>query len=313
MPAIIKMLRIPNLLIIALTMVLVRLYIIAPLLEIEDVGLIFGGWNFAILVFIMVLIAAAGYLINDFFDVEADRINKTSKPLVGRDISKGLLFLLYYIFNAIAIGLGIYLALEVNTLQLGLIFPMLAIMLWYYSAKYQRTILWGNIVVSIVTGLTVFVVWLFEFFALRAKPDIFVDAYDSIGIINYFIWGFTYFAFITTLIREVLKDMQDMEGDTRTGSNTLPVAIGIKNTKWVVYFVLFISIATLAFGQYLLYSQGFQWACWYFLATVQLLQIFVFIKLFNSHQFSDFGFLSNVMKVVMLAGIISMQLIFIDF
>ncbi len=313
MPAIIKMLRIVNLLIIALTMVLLRFYVIAPLLRIEGVSLVFGGLNFAILVFIMVLIAASGYLINDYFDVESDRINRPSKPLVGRDISKGMLFLLYYILNGVAIILGFYLAFQVNTLQLGLIFPILIIMLWYYSAKYQRTILWGNIVVSIITGFTVFVVWLFGFFALRSKPELFFDAYDSIGSINYFVWGFTYFAFITTLLREVLKDMQDMEGDRRTGSNTLPVAIGINKSKWVVYTLLIISIATLGYGQYLLYQQGFSWACWYFLITVQLLQVFIFVKLISAQKSSDFAFLANIMKVVMLAGVISMQLIYIGF
>ncbi len=279
----------------------------------QNVESALGGINFLILVVVTVLIAAAGYIINDYYDIEIDRINKPQKNLIGRDISTMTARIMYYALNIIAIGLGFYLALRVSSFQLGFVFVIIIIMLWYYSSRYKRMIFWGNLVVGILSGFVVFVVWLFEFFALRADPGKFIEAIKGLATIKYFIWGFSFFAFITSIIREMIKDIQDMEGDERTGCRTIPIAIGFQNTKFIILGVIIISMAVLGYAQYLLFKEGFEWACWYLLITVQLLHIYVIVKMFSAREAKKFSFLSSLMKVIMVAGIISMQLIYFDY
>lgn len=312
MLSIIKLIRIPNLLIIILSQVLLRFYIISPIMKAQGVDPALSSLNFAILVFIFVLMAGAGYIINDYFDVEIDRINKPGRMIIGHKVRFFTAKLIYGILNVIAIALGFYLAFQVNSFQLGLVFVVIIIMLWYYSSRYKRMLIWGNLVIALILGFTVFAVWLFEFFALRMKSFDFIEAYDAIRLIQYFIWGFTFFAFITTLIREMIKDIEDIEGDSKTGCNTLPIAIGIPGAKIVISVVIILAIGSLAYGQFLLYEGGFVWAFWYLLITVQVILIYVFIRLIISKEKRDFSLLGNLVKVAMLAGIISMQLIYFD-
>lgn len=309
---VLKALRIPNLIIIVLTQVLLRFYIIEPILKESGAMPALSLANFFILVLIFVLMAAAGYLINDFYDIEADRINKPKKALIGRDIITITAKIIYAVFNIIAIALGFYLALEVNYFQLGFVFVAIILMLWYYSARYKRMVFWGNLVVAVLLGFTVFAVWLFEFFALRNNYEDFIQVIKAIQKIQYFIWGFAWFAFITTLIREMIKDIEDIEGDRKVGYNTMPVALGIKNTRYVIAFVMFIALSTLIFVVYWLFMHNFTWAFWYLLITVITLMIYTLYKVLTAKEKKDWSFAGNLMKVIMVAGIISMQMIFFN-
>lgn len=312
MIAVLKALRIPNLLIIALAQVLLRFYIIEPILKESGVTPALSLTSFFILVFVFVLMAAAGYLINDYYDIEADRINKPGKALIGKEIKTGTARIIYAVFNIIAIALGFYLALEVNYFQLGFVFVAIILMLWYYSARYKRMVFWGNLVVALLLGFTVFAVWLFEFFALRNNYEDFIQLIRAIQKIQYFIWGFAWFAFIVTLIREMIKDVEDIIGDRKVGYNTMPVAIGIKNTRYVIAFAMLIALLTLLFAVYWLYDHNFIYASWYLLITVTTLIIYNIYKVLTGKEKKDWSFTGNLMKVIMVAGIISMQMIYFD-
>ncbi|MCK4638289.1 MAG: geranylgeranylglycerol-phosphate geranylgeranyltransferase, partial [Bacteroidales bacterium] len=237
-----KLLRVPNLIIIILTQYLIRFCVIKPVLQFHGVNLTFSELDFALLVFSTILIAVAGYIINDYFDIQIDAYNKPDKLIVGKKVSIGTAKLIYAILNGIAFIIGFYLAIKVNAFQLGFIFVMIAIMLWYYSAKYKRQIFWGNLVVAILSALVLLIVWIFEFFSLRLSPIDFIDAYRSIKIINIIIWSYSLFAFMVTLIREMIKDIQDIEGDSKFGCRTLAVVFGIRATKYITTSLIIICI-----------------------------------------------------------------------
>ena len=166
----------------------------------------------------------------------------------------------------------------------------------------------GNIAVATLSALVIFLPWLFEFIALRSNSEEFLNSYQILHKINILILGYALFAFLTSMIREILKDMQDLKGDKEFGCRTMPVVIGIFKTKIVVVFFIIISIALLAYGQYILFSENLNIVFWYFLITVQPLFIYLFIKTIKAKSTEDYKFLSNTSKIIMLAGILSMQL-----
>lgn len=307
-----RIIRLPNLLIIIIGQVFLRYFIIEAFLNLQGVSPAFSEFHFYLLVLVTLLIAAAGYMINDYYDVDSDRINRPEKVVIGKKIRFSTITYLYYALNVIAGLMGFYLAIAVGFFQLGLVFIIIMIMLWYYSSRWQMKVLGGNIVVAILSGFTIYIVWLFEFFALRQHADLFIEAVRAIRMINYFVWGYFAFAFITTMIREVIKDMQDMEGDTRVGFRTLPVVSGTGAAKKVVYLLVLISIFSLGLAQYFLFAEGFRSASWFLLASVQILLVYLFAKLPSAKNSADFRFLSMVTKIIMVAGILSMQLIYLD-
>ncbi len=309
----IKLLRIPNLAIIILTQYLIRFCVIKPVLQFHGVNLTFSELDFALLVFSTILIAAAGYIINDYFDIQIDAYNKPDKLIVGKKVSIGTAKSIYAILNGIAFIIGFYLAIKVNAFQLGFIFVMIAIMLWYYSAKYKRQIFWGNLVVAILSALVLMIVWIFEFFSLRLSPIDFIDAYRSIKIINIIIWSYSLFAFMVTLIREMIKDIQDIEGDSKFGCRTLAVVFGIRATKYITTSLIIICILIMAYSQYQLFIKNFTIVFWYLLIVVQPLFIYLLINVIRSKNKDNYRFSGNLSKIIMLAGILSMQLVYISF
>ena len=136
--------RLPNLAIIILTQYLLGYGIIRPVMMMQNVEPPLGHINFLILVLTTVLIAAGGYMINDHFDVNTDRRNKPGKNMLEENISVRTALRVYYIINGIAILAGFYLAYLAGSFQLGLIFPAIIGLLWFYSSRYQRMPFWGN-------------------------------------------------------------------------------------------------------------------------------------------------------------------------
>jgi 4-hydroxybenzoate polyprenyltransferase len=313
MKAFVKLIRWPNLLIIVLIQVMLRYFIISPVLAFSSIKPAMSTLDFFLLVLATVLISAAGYIINDIFDVDTDRINKPNKNVVGKKISFDLAKKIYYVLNFVAVVLGFYLAFRVGAIQLGLIFLIIIIMLHYYSSKYQMVVLWGNLVVALLSGFTVYIVWLFEFFALRNQSSEFLSAYNSMGLISVFVWAYFGFAFLTTFIREIVKDIEDVKGDMKVGFRTLPAVFGIPVSKTLALIISGLSIVALACAQYFLYEKGFTSATWYLAVTVQLIFLYFFYQLVRARNPIDYKFLSSAMKIIMVAGIISMQLIYLDF
>jgi len=304
--------RLPNLGIIILTQYLLGYGIIRPLLLIKNVEAPLGHIEFFLLVLTTTLIAAGGYIINDHFDVNTDRKNKPGKNMLEGKISIRHAFRTYYIINGIAIVCGFYLAFEAGSYQLGLIFPAIVGLLWFYSSRYQRMPFWGNLIVALLSAMVLLIVWLFEFYGLLKQGGDFITVFRELEMLNNFVWAYALFAFLVSLIREILKDIQDMEGDMVTGYRTLPVIWGMRSTRIFAATVIILSILLLAGGQWYIYMNGMTLAFWYILIAVQSLLLYLLYSLILAKKHSDYGFLSNTAKIIMLAGILSMELIYIN-
>ena len=306
-----RLFRLTNLLIIILTQILVWLFIIKPLYNSQGIELQLSPFDFILLLMATVLIAAGGYIVNDIYDIDVDDFNKRPN-IIGRKLSVNSAWTIYFVLNIIAFIAGFYLALQAGSLQLGFIFAVIAGMLYLYSSRYQNKLLWGNLIVAFSTAMVLLLVWLFEFMYLRNNPDAFLNALDIMPVISRFVWSFTLFAFLVSLIREFIKDVQDIDGDKRFGSYTMAISLGIPVMKTIVSIGIIIGIILLAIAQYFLLQNGYRYAFWYLILTVQMMLIYLLITILRARNSKDFYWPSLLAKFILLAGVLSIQLIYLD-
>jgi len=307
--AILKLIRIPNLLIVIGTMYLIRYFLISPILNFYYGSLSYPAFDFALLVLACVLIAAAGYIINDYFDLEIDRINKPDKVILGEKISVEKARILYFVLNLFGVSIGTFLSFKIGQYQFSLLFLLTAFLLFSYSQKYKRSPFIGNFVVAILSALTLFLVWLFEFFALRLDSNMFLEIREAIPYVSKYILAYVTFAFLVSLIREIIKDIEDKEGDEAAKCKTLAIVMGIQNSKMLIASLILLAIALMAFAQFVLWKNSLDYLFWYSMVALQPLFIYLFIHLIKAKEKEDFHFMSLISKIIMLAGILSIQLI----
>ena len=313
MSAYLKIIRLPNLAIIVLTQYLLRICIIGTWFGFSGVEPSMSEFNFFLLVLSTILIAAGGYVINDIFDVETDQINKPEKILINKSIPISIAYKMYYGLTITGTLIGFYLAFAVQYFLLGFIFVATVLLLWYYSSKYQKKVLWGNIFISGLSAMVIIIVWLFELYALRADILTYTEVMKHIRMVSIIIAAYALFAFLVSMIREIAKDIEDLDGDKVAEYTTLPIVYGVKKAKLLTSVLILASIFFLAFAMYFLYVKGIMMVFWYLLVAVQTLFVFLLYNLMKAESKEDFQFLSNACKIIMVAGILSMQLFYVNF
>ena len=310
-----KLVRLPNLVIIALTQYAMRYLLMEPLLPSADFALQFGDLQFGMLVFSTMLIAAAGYIINDYFDTRTDLINKPSDVVVGMSISRRQAITMHAILNIIGIGFGIYLSFYIKLPSLSLIFLLATGLLWFYSTNYKRQFLIGNLIVSFLTALVPLMVVLFEIPLLNtAYGEIMLGHQASFIYIFAWVAGFSFFAFVTTLIREIIKDSEDFKGDAAYGMKTLPIVLGTKATKGILSGMIILTMAALVFLllRYIMFSgEHIDYLSFtYFLVCLLIPFLILLILILRAGNKQDYHRASNLIKSIMLAGIMYSALVF---
>jgi 4-hydroxybenzoate polyprenyltransferase len=193
-----------------------------------------------------VLIAAAGYIINDYFDVKTDLINRPETVVVDKVIKRRWAIILHISFTGMGILLGMYTALKTGYLRLALFHILTAAALWFYSTHFKKQLLVGNIVVSLLTACVPFLTFIFEIAYLQKTIPQFASNYIPVILTaSRITLIFCLFAFITSLAREIIKDMEDIDGDKATGAKTMPISWGIETSKAVCFFLISITIILL--------------------------------------------------------------------
>jgi len=304
--------RLPNVLIIVATQFLLRYCIVLPLIYRSEPTAMSSAGSFLVLVAVTVLIAVGGYVINDYFDVKIDSINRPDKQVVNKLISPRGAIKLHIILNVLAILLGFFLAWRLKALSFGLIFPFLAGLLWIYSAKYKRMLFWGNFIVSALSAFVILIVWLFEFFHLRLDATLFSESIPAIHWVNYVFFGYALFAFLVSMAREIIKDMEDTEGDVTFGCKTLPLVAGMKMSRNIVAAIVVATILLMGYVQLVLFRLVMMAAFWYLLVTVQAGAVCLLVRLCSAREKQDFHYLSTLCKLIMVAGILSMEVFLIS-
>lgn len=229
-----------------------------------------------------VLIAAAGYIINDYYDIKIDYINKPDRVVIGKGIPRRFAILFHTVLSLSGTAIGFYLGWRI-----GVINFLSAFLLWWYSNNLKRLPFVGNFSVGFLTGLSIFIVAL-------------LYASDPSMIIVY-----SLFAFFMTLVREVIKDMEDLKGDITFGCKTLPIVWGFRKTKQFLYIVILLFAGTVVVVD-LIYKvlPGVYLSIFLFAPLLWLV-----VRLYSSDTVKDFNRLSSFCKVIMLLGILSMALL----
>lgn len=294
-----------NLLIMAMTLILVRYCIFQPVFVQNNLPGLMPGWQFLLLIIATLLIAAGGYVINDVLDIEMDKVNKPDKMVIGKYISDVKGKNLHFNLTAAGIAFGLAFSYFAGNILLAVFFVIIPTALFYYSFKYKYMPAVGNLVVALLASLLVIIYWIFEFYHLKNQPEYFIEASRYFHQLNRFLLAFAVFAFITTLTREIIKDAQDIEGDMRVGGRTLPIVIGIPATRGLIIVLELITIGGLAWFQFLLYRTGYAVMAFTLLLT-QLLLFYSVYKTIITADKHGFSQLSMICKLIMVLGMLSL-------
>ena len=308
-----KLIRWQNLLLVILTMVLMRYAVLVPVLskigvilkigsgEEMPMSLQFPWYDFALLVASTVFITAGGYVINDYFDIKTDLINK-GKVIVGTKIPRRMAMMWHSIFNIGGVAAGFYISFNSGYIWLGIMFVVVSGLLYFYSASYKRQFLIGNIIVAILTAMVPMLVAIYEWPALYKYYSVNAIRLPDINFILYWVGGFALFAFLANLIREIIKDIEDFEGDIAYGRNTFPVVIGILSSKIVSICLIIITIILLYLAWHFFINDMITLI--YITVAVVLPLLYVIYKLIKSSEKEQLHSASSIMKIVMITGVL---------
>jgi len=308
-----KLIRLKNLIIIAITQLLIKFCLINP--PIFGINPSLSNAEFYLLVLATVLITASGYIINDIYDVTTDIINKDQKRIIEKSITSKSAILWYIFLNAIGLLLAVYIAYIIQELVFALIFLFCIVSLWIYSKNMKRSFLLGNLQIAFLTGLSILNVALFDI-----VPNADSEKIKGELIIFKIILCYTAFAFITTLIREIVKDIEDIEGDKKINAKTIAITCGIRKTKWVGLFLTTLTFFGITYFQYFQYSVinsqfeyeisgwGINKIAIFYSFLMQILLLLLGINIYRAQVKKEFYFISQLCKIIMIIGILSIPL-----
>ena len=300
-----KLVRWPNLIITALMMCLVYHNLVGMDSTI----------GFTLLVISMVLIQAGGYVINDIFDKDIDEINKPDKLIVGKIFTEKQCNFFYWTLTIIGLACALAATLMMNGAKFITVFGcmiLLACILYSYSKTYKKSLVIGNLIVSLSVAFAVFVPWFFVMMYL-AKENLLIDNYNVMMRISlHLVMAYTVFAFLMTLIREIVKDMQDVKGDGYQHCRTIPIIWGMNAAQIIVIALSFITVAMIWNTAGYINGLGFK-ITYYMLYGSGLLVLVVIVNnlmsLFSNKSLrteKQFRLQSMFLKTSMLIGVLSM-------
>ncbi len=274
--AFLRLIRSRNIIIVIISQYMARIFLIGP--KNQWLGMI-QDINLFLLVSATIFIAAGGYIINDYFDIKIDIINKPQKVIIGKIIPRRWAILIHQILSLSGLIIGFYL-----DFYIGIINFLAISLLWFYSERFKRKAFIGNFLVAALTAISLLI----------------LGIYYRINI--EFILIYSIFAFFISLIREIIKDIEDIRGDSKYNCQTLPIIWGVRKTKILIYIligVFYLLLLSIAFGiqnPYLLLLFG----------ASAIPFVWLSYKIYLADKKRDFTLLSRVCKIIMMIGISSM-------
>ncbi len=304
MMPLLKLFRLPNLLLIAVLQYFLRLYFIGPMLQSFGLELLLDDLQFFLLVLMTLSIVSAGYIINDYFDLKMDYINRIeSEVIIGTHIKRRTAMLLHIVLSALGVLIGAYLAFSLGIAVLILAPIFIVGLLWFYSTDYKRQFLIGNIVLSFLAVVPVL-------FTLLYEPALF-KAYFSVAdraiasLIFKVVLYFSSIVFGLSMVYAIIKDLHDMPGDEAVNARTLPIVVGESIAKMTVTFVSVAVLAALFYIQNMQYLNDAYIPLMYIIFCIELPLIFINIYLYFSGTAKQYQLLLKLCYLLMITGTFS--------
>lgn len=272
------------------------------------VGVIPASPAFTLLLISMIFIVAGGYVINDFFDVEIDKVNKADRLIVSKIFSEDVTKFFYIILTFIGLVAGLTSSILILDAKFYLLFAILILLvclLYSYSVNYKKKLIIGNLIVSLSVAFAVFLPWLFEMLYLSNNALMLYAVKDTIMSILPFVLIYTLFAFLMTMIREIVKDAEDFKGDLVTHCRTIPIVYGVKIMNIIVGVLALLVWMLLLLYQIILFKLHSYIALGIMFVIWNSLPILIF-QLFSKNADVNYHGYSTFLKIIMLLGILSM-------
>jgi len=305
--AFLKLIRFENLLMIVVTQLMLRYLVVQRALLVNGLIPALENEMFLLVVLSTVMIAAGGYIINDYFDVKTDLLNHPDTVVVDKIIKRRWAITLHFLLTVSGLFIGMYAALQTGYLRLALFHFIAALLLWFYSTHFKKSLLIGNIVVSLLTAAVAFMPLVYEFAILEKitpgyitmHPLEFLHALKMTTL-------FAVFAFITSMAREIIKDMEDVYGDAQTGGHTLPISWGMQAGRLFTFFLLLITAILILFVVYNTIRAKLEIINihnLYLTATLIVPLLLLCIYVLRAKNKQQFKRASLALKLIMLAGL----------
>ena len=294
-----KLIRFQNLLILALMQLLFR-YVFFKL---QNIPSALADWQYSLLVLSTILIAAGGYVINNVFDQNTDLINKPNHVIVGKTISETNAYNLYLALTASGVAIGFYLSNVIEKPGFASIFILVAATLYLYATSLKQMLVIGNIIIALLLSFSVVIIGIFDLF-----PTIHEGNQQQMGVVFSILLDYALFTFFLNFMREIVKDLEDVDGDYNEGMNTLPIVIGKSRTAKIVFGISFIPIIFMLYyiNKYLL---ELVFTTVYLLLFVVGPLLYFAVKIWTAKSKKEFHMLSLLLKCILLFGVLSIVVI----
>ena len=271
----------------------------------QDIPLALNDWQYGLLVLSTVLLAAAGYVINNIYDVATDTINKPEDVVIGKGISETAGYNIYVALNITGVALGFILSNIILRPGFASLFILIASLLYFYATTLKQIMILGNFVVALLLSASVLIIGVFDLFpATNSENQAQMASFFSI------LTDYALFAFMINFIREIVKDIEDVNGDYNQGMNTLPIAIGISRAaKIAVGFAVIAFILCLLYINIYFFQNNLLIATFYAFAFVLAPLLYFIVKIVSAKSKKDYHHLSTVLKLILFFGILSILII----
>lgn len=294
-----NLIRYKNLLMIAI----MQLVVVYGFLKTQEIPLALAMWQYYLLIISTICISAGGYIINDIFDQETDAINKPEKKIVGKTISENLAYNLYVGFTLVGVGIGFYLSNIILRPGFVTVFILSASLLYLYASSLKQIVLVKNIIVSLLLAFSIVIIGLYMIFPATDDTN-----RDQMRTVFSVLIDFSIMAFMINFLREIVKDLEDVNGDYNQGIQTLPIVLGIQRTSKLVFGLSFIPITLILSYLYInLFELTF--STLYILVFIIGPLLYFAIKIWTANTKKEFSHLSNVLKLVIFFGILAIGVI----
>ena len=294
-----KLIRYQNLLMLAFMQLIFRY----GFFKIQNIPLALADWQYLLLVLSTVLIAAGGYVINNIFDQNTDAINKPDRVVVGKSISETQAYNLYIGLTVTGVAIGFYVSNVIDKPGFASLFILIAATLYLYATSLKQMMLIGNIVVALLLSFSVIIIGIFDLYPVTG-----IENQQQMGLLFSILMDYAIFALMINLLREIVKDIEDTDGDYNQGMSTLPIAIGKSKTGKIVFGLSFIPLFFILFyiHKYLI---ELLFVTIYLLLFVVGPLIFFTVKIWTATTKKELRILSGILKWIMLFGILSVIVI----
>jgi 4-hydroxybenzoate polyprenyltransferase len=308
------LIRWKNLLIVFGTQLLAWACVLLPIKQYTEYESLLGPVNFLCVALSTVLIAAAGYIINDYFDVKIDIINRPEKMVLEKRIPRRYGIIAHSVLNVTGLLLAAYVAGKAGHYEWLILQVFCTVLLWFYSASFKRQFITGNVVVALLTALTMFTLILYE----PALHGYLMERYflvTSGGWELNPVWVlgvYTFFAFMLTWMREIVKDMEDYKGDAEEGCITMPIKWGLLRSARFTQVLGLVAITPLVVGSVRLFDAGWTALGAYMIAAVVLPLAWWIITVNNKATTEHYAKASRNLKIIMITGVGSLIIYYIQ-